>query len=312
MAEPIHKRADDSSVAMNIDIKTRDGLFDMFLDDDFVPQAYVDILLSNVDIDNLNQVQTLSSGLLTRLDFYTRNLTNELEANIWSLEKLSEALPGTWSGSNSMDDLTIKEDKASDINQSTLWNSDISLASTHRSITGVSKLEYYLDTLGSSVKSLESDLNKVELELTESERTDDTNHKAKNKQVVENLRSLDLIKTRLSEVLAIFTTLKDILVISDPDIKPGNNTGEDQTFSIDDFRLSLSTLQDTIEQSLEQSIQQDILSTTNVELLWKIKHFARLTPVLKGLEKFYEEYQRFAETITQSSNKYLENGNTSG
>lgn len=302
MTKPIEKAVESST---NVDIASRDDVFDMFLDEDFVPQAYVDILLSNIDYSNLNQVQALSSGLLTRLDFYTRSLTNELEANIWNLERLSETLPGTWSASQSTDDVSNdnSENNGNELTTSTVSNSSFSLSP--RVIGGVSKLEYYLDTLGSSVKSLESDLSKVELELTQSYKKNG-GEQDRSKQVVDKLKALKLIKTRLYEVLNIFTKLRDIMVISDADITHEKDAEAIRTFSFDDFKLSLSTLQETIEQTLDQSLKAEDSTTINKEFLVKIEQFVKLTPVFKSLDRFYEEYEKFAEAVSQSSNKYLE------
>lgn len=272
----------------------RDEILEMFLDEEFVPQAYVDILLSNVDTTNMNQVQALSSGLLSRLDFYTKTLTNQLETNIWNLEKLSETLPGTWSGSNSTENLTsIGEDKL------------IPTRTVGAGINGgVSKLEYYLDTLGSSVKSLETDLKKVELELNQNNDKNKDDNDVKGKQVIANLKDLKLIKTRLNEVLTIFNTLKDILDISTD--KP-DKTNAQQVYSIDDFKLSFNTLQDTIEQTLQKSLQEEDSKTINEEFLLKIEELVNLAPVFDGMDRFQTEYQKFVENIAQSSNDYLEN-----
>lgn len=287
------------------DVSTRDNVFDMFLDEDFVPQAYVDILLSNIDSDSLHQLQALSSGLLTKLDFYTRSLTNELETSIWNLEKLSETLPGTWSASSSTDHLANRNSEKYDYEMSVPAISNSSFLIDQREIGGVSKLEYYLDTLGSSVKSLENDLSKVEAELTELKEKNGGDQ-AKSKQVVENLKDLKLIKTRLCEVLTIFTTLRDIMVISDADVTREKSAEAIRTFSFDEFKLSLSTLQETIEQALEKSLKDEDPITINKNFLLKIEHFAKLTPVFKGLDRFHDEYERFAKAILQSSNKYLQ------
>lgn len=73
-----------------------DDILSMFFDEEFVPHAFVDILLSNALNEDQIQTQSVSSLLLTRLDFYTKNLTKELENTIWNLNKLSQTLPRTW------------------------------------------------------------------------------------------------------------------------------------------------------------------------------------------------------------------------
>lgn len=55
-----------------------DDILSMFFDEEFVPHAFVDILLSNALNEDQIQTQSVSSLLLTRLDFYTKNLTKRV------------------------------------------------------------------------------------------------------------------------------------------------------------------------------------------------------------------------------------------
>lgn len=305
--------AENTATTYSSKMSSKDELFDMFLDEDFVPQAYVDILLNNINIDDLNQVQSLSSGLLTRLDFYTKSLTKELEKNIWNLEKLSQSLPGTWSIVDSSDN-QVDHNRSKNSNIGTKISRDpvsptILNERSARNIgsIGVSKLEYYLDTLGSSVKSLENDLNKLEGDLNQSNKsTQGTDQCEKSKHVMQQLRGLNLVKMRLSEVLTIFTTLRDILVISNAGETESKDKEHIRTFTINDFKLSLFTLQETVEQTLDNAARKERADTVNKEFLAKIEKFVKLRDVFKGFDKFYEEYQKFSKAISQSSTKYLE------
>ena len=308
-----YEMAENTATTYSSKMSSKDELFDMFLDEDFVPQAYVDILLNNINIDDLNQVQSLSSGLLTRLDFYTKSLTKELEKNIWNLEKLSQSLPGTWSIVDSSDN-QVDHNSSKNSNIGTKISRDpvsptILNERSARNIgsIGVSKLEYYLDTLGSSVKSLENDLNKLEGDLNQSNKsTQGTDQCEKSKHVMQQLRGLNLVKMRLSEVLTIFTTLRNILVISNAGETESKDKEHIRTFTINDFKLSLFTLQETVEQTLDNAARKESADTVNKEFLAKIEKFVKLRDVFKGFNKFYEEYQKFSKAISQSSTKYLE------
>lgn len=303
----------DTATDDTSNISSKDDLFDMFMDEDFVPQAYVDILLNNIDIDNLSQVHSLSSGLLTRLDFYTRSLTKELEKNIWNLEKLSENLPGTWSIIDPIEN-KIHNHNLEDHDIATTSDGDkiSSIVLSERSVgnigvLGVSKLEYYFDTLGSAVNSLETDLNKLETDLNQQNKdTHDNNQGVKTRYVIQQLKDLKLIKARLNEVLTVFTTLKDILVISNAGEVEGKEKEHVRTFTIDDFKVSLFTLQETIEQTLEKAAKEESGNIVNKEILAKIEKLVKLTDVFKGFNKFYKEYQDFSKSISQSSTKYLD------
>lgn len=300
--------ADDTN-----NMSSKDDLFNMFLDEDFVPQAYVDILLNNIDIDNLNQVHSLSSGLLTKLDFYTTSLTKELEKNVWNLEKLAQSLPGTWSVTDPIENQVYNhnsKDHETEIkSKNDTFPSPVLNEKPVRNIGafGVSKLEYYLDTLGSSVKSLENDLNKLETDLSQRHKnTQNINQSEKTRCVIQQLKDIKLIKTRLIEVLTVFTTLKDILFISNAGEIKGKEEELSKTFIINDFRVSLSTLRQTIGQTLEKAAQEEDSDVVNKEILSKIEKLVKLTDVFKSFDKFYKEYQEFSKSISQISTKYLE------
>lgn len=255
-----------------------DEILEMFFDESFVPQAFVDILLSNSKSD-INQVKTVSSSLLSRLDFYTKHLTSELETKIWNLEKLSETLPGTWSSSISK-------------------SSDNPISSSVSNSTGVSKLEYYLDTLANAVRALETDVSKIETQLKDL----DVEYK-NNSDVTVRLRKLQLVKERLLNTQNIFKKIKTIVSISDID----GNKSESKLIgvSITNFELSLKTLEQTIGQSLKDSLSKEKGDERNSQLLKKIDDYSELVSVFKGFDSFYNSYKVFAESIEEESKNYL-------
>ena len=70
-----------------------DDILSMFFDEEFVPHAFVDILLSNALNEDQIQTQSVSSLLLTRLDFYTKNLTKELGHLLGITKKQNRTIP---------------------------------------------------------------------------------------------------------------------------------------------------------------------------------------------------------------------------
>nr|4U6U_A Chain A, Cog7 [Kluyveromyces lactis]4U6U_C Chain C, Cog7 [Kluyveromyces lactis] len=69
-----------------------DPLLDMFFDDDFVPQAFVDILLSSFQTSQLEELKTNCSSLLSKMDYYSGHITKELESTIQVLQKPAELI----------------------------------------------------------------------------------------------------------------------------------------------------------------------------------------------------------------------------
>lgn len=259
-----------------------DEILEIFFDESFVPQAFVDILLSSTKTQDQRQLQHTSSALLSRLDFYTKHLTSELEKTIWNLEKLSERLPGTWDEG---------------VAQKSIGSGDVSNMKDHyvdSQISGASKLEYYLDTLGSAVRSVESDIKKVNEDLSELDKqfSDDTD-------VIEKIKELELVRGRLNDVLGMFTRLQSISGIS------ASDKASNQNISLGDFKVSLSTLADTITESFDKAQGEESAEERDVALLDKVNGFVRLTPMLKGMGQFYDVYEDFSNKISKESQKYL-------
>lgn len=265
---------------ISTNVSTDDEILKMFFDEAFVPQAFVDILLTNATGKGINQVQTVSSSLLSRLDYYTKHLTKELETTIRNLENLSETLPGTWTVNSSF--------QGEDEEPITLTG-----------LQGSSKLEYYLDTLASAVRALETDMEKIDCQMSElnSKYESSTN-------VVEKLSKLETVKERLHIVLKHFNNMRTILAISAGSAAKESNE-DTLNISITEFKVSLKILEETISQSLVVSSSKEVSSEKNEELLKKIDLFTELRPLFKGLDKFYPPYSEFAEKIKREAQYYL-------
>ncbi|QLL32913.1 hypothetical protein HG536_0D04350 [Torulaspora globosa] len=259
---------------------TNDEVLEIFFDQAFVPQAFVDILLTNAAAHGLSDAQAVSSSLLSRLDYYTKHLTKELESTIKKLENLSEALPTAWA----TDDLIDSTDGSS-------------LSRTN--LGRPSKLEYYLDTLGSAVRAIDGDLTKIDTQMVE------INDKySGSREIAEKLRKLELIKGRLEKASQNFLTLQSFLGISVAS-DTSKDTDSQLTISVAELKLSLKTLEETIDQSLQDSLNKEGSEERNQELLDKIDLFISLKPLFKGLDNFHPAYAQFAQNIGTKAQNYL-------
>ena len=268
-----------------------DKLLEMFFDESFVPQAFVDILLLNTASKDNKQLQQTAPALLSRLDFYTRHLTSELENTIWNLERLSDVLVGTWN----MPSSAGENSKVTDNESST----------EPEALLGASKLEYYLDTLSNAVRTLKNDTCKVD------ERLHGLDEEYKDgMDVVEELRNLEGVKERLNDVMQYFTQVRTISEISKPEA--GGSPGGDQkgagghTVSLRDLEVSLTTLSETIGEALLESSKQESSMEKNVGLLHKIDQLVKLAPLFKGFDPFYKVFVDFSNNILKKREEYLE------
>ena len=268
-----------------------DKLLEMFFDESFVPQAFVDILLLNTASKDNKQLRQTAPALLSRLDFYTRHLTSELENTIWNLERLSDVLVGTWNMPSSSEE----DSKVANTGSST----------EPEALLGASKLEYYLDTLSNAVRTLKNDTSKVD------ERLHGLDEEFKDgMDVIEELRNLQTVKERLNDVMQYFTQVKTISEISrsNADGSPrGNQKGtEGHSISLKDLEVSLRTLSETIGEALLESSKQESSMEKNTGLLHKIDQLVKLAPLFKGFDPFYKVFIDFSNNILKKREEYLE------
>lgn len=260
-----------------MDASADDGIFEMFFDKDFVPQAFVDLLLTNDEAQDLQQIQTVSSTLLSKMEFYTKQLNKELQSTVSDLEGLTDSLPGTWTS-----------------------GSKIGAGS---STSGVSKLEYYLDTMESAVRALQLDLDQVEGKLNTldviPENGDD---------VIQRLRKLQTTKSRLHAVLEFLKILQSITNTSIVNESEDNNYIESNfsSVSLEDFKNSLHGLEINIYTSLEENNTKALSHNQDGELINKIRMFTDLTPLLEGLSNFHTPYLTFVKNIKTQTQKYID------
>ncbi|CEP61790.1 Golgi transport complex subunit COG7 LALA0_S04e00738g [Lachancea lanzarotensis] len=151
-----------------------DEILNMFFDEQFLPFGFVDLLLS--PDEQIKNLQSVASSLLSRLDLYTDRLTTQLESKIHKLRTPTELL--TYTNANT-------------------------------EIERTTKLQYYLDTLSKSVKDLKEGISKVdtELENLKSKGQGSTS-------TMQELQDLNLIKNRLVEISNCLADLRAIVIAS--------------------------------------------------------------------------------------------------
>ncbi|KAL3229996.1 Conserved oligomeric Golgi complex subunit 7 [Nakaseomyces bracarensis] len=256
------------------DMREEDDILNMFFDEQFIPQAFVDILLSKTNGGGLDEVRTVTTGLQGRLDYYTEHLTKELENTIYSLEKISDTLPGTWNSTEVNTSGTI----------------------------GASKLEYYLDTLANAVRGLEADVKKLDHQVNHLQEENLTSNE-EHKLMVTRLQELNIARNRMSSVLKLIEQLESIVAIG-----KGDNS-EPSSVAFKDFKLALTTLEETIVGTLEEAIEKESSNEQNREILERIDMLVELEQVLKDINPFYDEYCKFVQVIVKSANEYINTKN---
>ncbi|SCU87428.1 LAMI_0D06062g1_1 [Lachancea mirantina] len=235
-----------------------DVFLDMFFDEEFVPQAYLDILLSPESGD-LNDLQIISSSLISKFDFNMGHLTKELNSTLQTLQKSTERLSMS---SETYEDITT------------------------------TKLDFYLDTLGNSVKALERDIRGID---THFENLDLQHSEAA--QTQNDLRDLEKIKLRLLEALRWFEQIRSIASIA----LEGIDRQEDfQNIPLASFKEALAILERTVIENLEKvakARQEESVQVTEEELLQKIADLKELKSAFLGLPKFLAAYGEFIDRI---------------
>ncbi|CUS22913.1 LAQU0S07e03004g1_1 [Lachancea quebecensis] len=245
-------------------MSTEDELLKMFFDEEFVPHAYLDLLLSAENMP-ISELQSISTTLLSKLDIYTDRLTRELGSNIDKLRKPTELL---------------------------------SFSTSYLQAEGTTKLEYYLETLGNSVKNLKDDIAGVNKQLAEAKQNNQESLKT-----VEEIQDLRLVKTHLQMVLDCFEQLRSIVIIS---AESSEKCQPQELVSLSSFKSSLKVLGDIITSSFKDSSEVEVSSIQNEELLKKVDFFAELKPIFKDLPKFYSTYGDFVDRIRHEADVYLQ------
>ncbi|CAH2446143.1 Conserved oligomeric Golgi complex subunit 7 [Komagataella phaffii CBS 7435] len=275
----------------------------MFFDEEFVPHAYVDAVLvkslptnttsqkviprgslqpntqlkgpSFLPVKQLQSLQSNISSLLSHVDFYSNELTKDLEQQLDKLRSTATVLSYT----------SIGDDTSS-----------------------VTRLEYYLDSLFNSIDTLQEDLVEINEKITNLHLNTDP----LDRKIMDELKQYMVIKQRMNAVVKVFQTAQTVattsLVVDDAldyQTAPTSANTHDrvpQTVTVSVFSSSLSMLQEAI---LEEMQRDKPKKEINHKLVSKCDSMIQLLPVFKGLYKFYTPYNEFVKFLEAQKERYL-------
>lgn len=264
-------------------------LLNMFFDDEFVPHAYLDALFSAIpgatsdgsqsltNPKNIELMQQRSATLLSHLDFYTSELTNNLETQLTKLRASNSVVSYSYESSN------------------------------EKKLKPTTRLEYYIDSLSISVQSLNDTVANVTSKVSSLE-TDS--------QTTQNLLELTKAKQNLIHVQQALETIKSIVEIVQDTPKttskssrtaPTNAKNATSSLIIQPSQLSaaLKVLQDTIKEQVSQRKRSENDTEVDQELMTKIDDLSALMPIFKNLGEFQNVYADFVKNIQGEKEGYL-------
>ncbi|KAH3680416.1 hypothetical protein WICMUC_000347 [Wickerhamomyces mucosus] len=271
-----------------------DQLLSMFFDEEFVPHAYLDALYSNssqphlktpnkqISMSDIKLIRQRSSILLKHLDYYTKELTNDLESKIQTLYNSNSII------SYSYNDFSL---------------SGLKSEGTDSKLKPTTRLEYYVNSLSISISTLQDTIEDINFKISEnvSEKSHDSTTK---------LLKLTNARNNLSRVAQCLETIRSIIDINpSTDTKPSSSiilapTGskvqqKDTIISASNFAICLDILGDTI-------IQQISKDSKNIDkgLVEKVKQLIELQPIFKNLSSFNNLYNNFVKRVETELKNY--------
>lgn len=246
---------------------TDDDMIEMFFDAEFEPQTYLNMLLSSSSVSRLDRegesqqslstIQTLKSlqpitnALIKKFDFYTTNFTKEYERNVSTLE-------------DPINDIIVSGSKKT-------------------------KIEFYLETLNSSISSLGSEVQKLEAQIAQN---NGDLAKDKQKGFLGDLKSLETIKTRLLNVLDCFIKINEAI-----------NREDQHQVSVQDFKENLLSYQKQLTGDLRSLPTWS--ENESAEFIKQVRHLIELKHLFRGFDLFYPVYMEFSQALKKEVNDYL-------
>ncbi|ODV82924.1 hypothetical protein CANARDRAFT_178143 [[Candida] arabinofermentans NRRL YB-2248] len=193
---------------------------------------------------------------------------------------------------------------------------------------GITRLEYYVENLSSSINSLNRDLSEVNSKLTSIEQQQQQQQQNSNNESIQTFKDLNMIKFKIQSVLNVFETVKAIVTtsrIEEEKLKEqnennnnynnnynGNGVGDSDSdtddVDLNTFTNSLSILEETIMEQIQQdksNKDQYEIAVPNDELLEKINLMIDLLPFFKNLNSFRHIYADFVNVLESEKKRYL-------
>jgi hypothetical protein len=288
-----------SSIDLGLPLEAQ--VLSQFFDEDFVPVDYINALLST----SLN-VSSQTNNI--------NNKSNELHSSV-SLKLLFQRLSAL---SLHFNEYTNELTKRFDQSYSKLLTSSSQIISYNNQISVIdndlnnndfediiTRLQYHLATLNTSMYSLLEDLKNTKNNLSI------VDPYKKDNKTIDDLKTLVLIKCRINEVKESFELLKSLVASVEADTLLENPKNKNN-ISIDDFKKSLVILHDLIQDQISNEIKiyQEAKSNNkdviiNEKLIKIIDNMINLQPFFKSLIHFQIAYASFVDFLKVQKNNYL-------
>lgn len=232
---------------------------------------------SNEDLELINKNSTI---LLSNLELLTKRLNSNLNSNLSNLNSTNSIISYSFNSSNG----------------STSNNNNLNLKS-------ISKLEYFIDSISSSIKTLNLEIKEV------NSKTDKTGS-----HCVDTLKQLNLIKENFKKVLSIFELLKSIIDINYSTIEnlaptSISNTAPNSVSDVNIISIKPKDFQDCLDE-LFKTVKLQISSVNpnefNTKLINKINTLIEIQPIFKNLTNFNNIYTDFVKKLTIEKKNYLQ------
>lgn len=276
---------------------TDDALL-MFFEDDFVPQSFVDSLFKAsvphnernshfTDAKSLEKLHNQCSALLNAFDYYNGQLTRQFDDRMQQL------------------------------------NDSSSVISYEDSKDAITRLEYYIENLSSSLTSTANDLKDsiVKVQgLTKESRYQKTD------EAVKQLQKMMEIKRRIHKVIEVFDTVRSLVASGNVDdntesivasaptgAEPQdeelklNENASDLRFDADSFDSILSLLKELILEQVsaeKRRVRSDSSAKPKKDFVAIIQGMIDLLPFFKSMNHFYERYGEFVEFLEKEKERY--------
>jgi hypothetical protein len=278
-----------------------------FFDADFIPADYINALVST----------SLNSSSTTTNNNSISGKSTELNTAS-SLRLLSQRCAALSTHFNEYtNELTRRFDENYDklvTSSSQIISYSSSTSSTKRSDDIVTRLQYHLATLNTSMYSLLEDLNSTRAKLAPLDpetlpQNDD----------IENLKILVSVQRRIEDVKAAFNLLKSL--VESTETPPEETNTETEAYAeskrstshinIEEFKSAISVLRELMQEQVSNEISAYHNSVANNEqvqmnerLMKIVENMINLQPLFKGLVLYQPVYASFVEFLKIQRSNY--------
>lgn len=302
-----------------------------FFDQDFVPTDYINALI-NASLNNnsnsnnannspqalnnkstqLNSASSLKilfrrcSALSLHFNEYTNELCKRFDRSYEKLHTASSQIISYDSQFQLGPANNFEDDIDGDLEDDTKNSSKKDGTDSNKEI--VTRLQYHLATLNTSMYSLLDDLEHTRTKL------DSIDPSKRDTQEIDELQTLVMIKNRVEEVKASFNLLKSLVASSE--IENSSDVVNNITvkkITVHEFKNALNVLTDLMKDQITQ--EMELYNTAvengsdieiNEKLIKIINNMINLQPIFKSLVHFQAPYATFVAFLKQQKSNYLD------